>query len=94
MTPHQRQEERKRLEAGETQADIARSYNVDATDCSEREARSPRRGPTGGPPPPHWTGPALHPGGQWLHEIKHDGFRVTGSDFYRLALACGEARPS
>jgi hypothetical protein len=33
-------------------------------------------------------------GSQWLHEIKHDGFRVTGSAFYRLALACGEARPS
>jgi ATP-dependent DNA ligase len=36
----------------------------------------------------------LPSGGQWLHEIKHDGFRVTGSAFYRLALACGEARPS
>jgi DNA invertase Pin-like site-specific DNA recombinase len=31
LTPHQRQEARARLEAGETQADIARSYNVDAT---------------------------------------------------------------
>jgi DNA invertase Pin-like site-specific DNA recombinase len=31
MTPHQRQEARARLEAGETQSDIARSYNVDAT---------------------------------------------------------------
>ena len=31
MTPHQRQEARRRLEAGETQSDIARSYNVDAT---------------------------------------------------------------
>jgi hypothetical protein len=29
-----------------------------------------------------------------LHEIKDDGFRVTGSAFYWLALACGEARPS
>jgi|SRR5262245_7281449 len=28
-----------------------------------------------------------------LHEIKHDGFRITGSAFYRLALACGEAQP-
>jgi ATP-dependent DNA ligase len=33
-------------------------------------------------------------GSQWLHEIKHDGFRVTGSAFYRLALACGDAWPS
>jgi DNA invertase Pin-like site-specific DNA recombinase len=31
MTPHQRQEARARLEAGETQSDIARSYAVDAT---------------------------------------------------------------
>ena len=31
MTPHQRQEARARLEAGEIQSDIARSYNVDAT---------------------------------------------------------------
>lgn len=30
-TPHQRQEARTRLKAGETQSDIARSYNVDAT---------------------------------------------------------------
>ena len=36
----------------------------------------------------------LPSGSHWLHEIKHDGFRVTGSAFYRLALACGEARPS
>jgi len=36
----------------------------------------------------------LPSGSDWLHEIKHDGFRVTGSAFYRLALACGEARPS
>src|SRR5215472_3230522 len=33
-------------------------------------------------------------GSDWLHEIKHDGFRVTGSAFYRFALACGEARSS
>src|SRR5262249_3550937 len=33
-------------------------------------------------------------GSHWLHEIKRDGFRVTGSAFYRLALACGEPRPS
>ena len=31
FTPHQRLEARARLEAGETQSDIARSYNVDAT---------------------------------------------------------------
>ena len=31
MTPHQRAEARARLEAGETQSDIARRYNVDAT---------------------------------------------------------------
>jgi ATP-dependent DNA ligase len=36
----------------------------------------------------------LPSGGLSLHEIKHDGFRVTSSAFYRLALACGEARPS
>jgi DNA invertase Pin-like site-specific DNA recombinase len=31
MTPHQRQEALRRLAAGETQADVARTYNVDAT---------------------------------------------------------------
>jgi DNA invertase Pin-like site-specific DNA recombinase len=31
LTPHQRQEALQRLEAGETQADVARTYNVDAT---------------------------------------------------------------
>jgi DNA invertase Pin-like site-specific DNA recombinase len=31
LTPHQRREALERLEAGETQADIARSYDVDAT---------------------------------------------------------------
>jgi DNA invertase Pin-like site-specific DNA recombinase len=31
MTPHQRQEAMRRLAAGETQADVARTYNVDAT---------------------------------------------------------------
>ena len=36
----------------------------------------------------------LPSGSQWLHEIKHDGFRVTDSAFHRLALACGEAQPS
>ena len=36
----------------------------------------------------------LPSGSDWLQEIKHDGFRVTGSAFYRFALACGEARSS
>jgi DNA invertase Pin-like site-specific DNA recombinase len=31
LTPHQRQEALRRLDAGETQADVARTYNVDAT---------------------------------------------------------------
>src|SRR6266542_5543986 len=31
MTPHQRQEAMRRLAAGETQADVARTYNVDPT---------------------------------------------------------------
>src|SRR5262249_17057512 len=31
LTPHQRQEALARLAAGETQADVARTYNVDAT---------------------------------------------------------------
>ena len=31
LNPHQRQEAIARLEAGKTQSDIARSYNVDAT---------------------------------------------------------------
>jgi DNA invertase Pin-like site-specific DNA recombinase len=31
LTPHQRQEALARLDAGETQADVARSYNVNAT---------------------------------------------------------------
>jgi DNA invertase Pin-like site-specific DNA recombinase len=31
LTPHQRHEALERLEAGETQAEIARTYNVDAT---------------------------------------------------------------
>jgi DNA invertase Pin-like site-specific DNA recombinase len=31
MTPHQRQEALQRLAGGETQADVARTYNVDAT---------------------------------------------------------------
>ena len=31
LTPHQRLEALQRIAAGETQADVARSYNVDAT---------------------------------------------------------------
>jgi hypothetical protein len=31
MTPHQRQEALQWLAGGETQADVARTYNVDAT---------------------------------------------------------------
>jgi DNA invertase Pin-like site-specific DNA recombinase len=31
LTPHQRQEALQRLAAGEMQADVARTYNVDAT---------------------------------------------------------------
>jgi hypothetical protein len=31
MTPHQREEALRRLASGETQADLARTYNVDAT---------------------------------------------------------------
>jgi DNA invertase Pin-like site-specific DNA recombinase len=38
MTPHQRQEAIARLAAGETQADIARSYAVDATTIGRLQA--------------------------------------------------------
>ena len=31
LTPHQREEALRRLAAGETQADVARTYNVDPT---------------------------------------------------------------
>ena len=41
MTPHQRQEAIQRLIAGETQADVARTYNVDATTISRLAASSP-----------------------------------------------------
>jgi DNA invertase Pin-like site-specific DNA recombinase len=37
LTPHQRQEALARLAAGETQADIARSFNVDATTIGRLE---------------------------------------------------------
>jgi hypothetical protein len=39
LTAHQRQEALQRLAAGETQADIARTYNVDATTIGRLEAR-------------------------------------------------------
>jgi DNA invertase Pin-like site-specific DNA recombinase len=39
LTPHQRQEALQRLAAGETQADIARTYNVDATTIGRLEPR-------------------------------------------------------
>jgi DNA invertase Pin-like site-specific DNA recombinase len=41
MTPHQRQEAIERLMAGETQADVARTYNVDATTIGRLAATSP-----------------------------------------------------
>jgi len=39
LTPHQRQEALQRLAAGETQADIARSYAVDPTTIGRLEPR-------------------------------------------------------
>ena len=41
MTPHQRQEALQRLIAGETQADVARTYAVDAATISLLAAASP-----------------------------------------------------
>src|SRR5438034_3006211 len=41
MTAHQRQEALQRLAAGETQADVARTYNADATTISRLAAGSP-----------------------------------------------------
>ena len=41
MTPHQRQEALQRLHAGETMADVARTYNVDATTIGRLAAGSP-----------------------------------------------------
>jgi DNA invertase Pin-like site-specific DNA recombinase len=41
LTPFQRQEALARLEAGETQADVARSYGVDATTIGRLAATSP-----------------------------------------------------
>jgi DNA invertase Pin-like site-specific DNA recombinase len=39
LTPHQRQEARARLEAGESQTDIARSYAVDPSTIGRLAAR-------------------------------------------------------
>jgi DNA invertase Pin-like site-specific DNA recombinase len=41
MTPHQRQEALQRLATGETMADVARTYNVDATTIGRLAAASP-----------------------------------------------------
>jgi DNA invertase Pin-like site-specific DNA recombinase len=41
MTPHQRQEALQRLAAGETQADVARTYNIDATTIGRLAAARP-----------------------------------------------------
>jgi DNA invertase Pin-like site-specific DNA recombinase len=41
MTAHQRQEALRRLAAGETMADVARTYNVDATTIGRLAAASP-----------------------------------------------------
>jgi DNA invertase Pin-like site-specific DNA recombinase len=41
MTPHQRQEALQRLAAGETMADVARTYAVDATTIGRLAAQSP-----------------------------------------------------
>jgi DNA invertase Pin-like site-specific DNA recombinase len=41
MTAHQRQEALQRLAAGETMADVARTYNVDATTIGRLAAASP-----------------------------------------------------
>src|SRR3954451_6232892 len=41
LTPHQRQEALARLDAGETQADVARTYNVDATTIGRLGSPSP-----------------------------------------------------
>ena len=41
LTPHQRQEALQRLAAGETQADVARTYNVDAAAIGRLGSPSP-----------------------------------------------------
>ena len=49
MTPHQRQEALQRLAAGETYADLARAYNVDATTIGRLAAASPFAPSAAGP---------------------------------------------
>ncbi len=44
LTAHQRQEALRRLAQGETQADVARTYNVNATTIGRLEAAAPFRG--------------------------------------------------
>ena len=41
MTQHQREEAMQRLAAGETQADVARTYNVDATTIGRLQGDRP-----------------------------------------------------
>jgi Helix-turn-helix domain len=41
LTPHQRQEALQSLADGETQADVARTYNVDATTIGRLASPSP-----------------------------------------------------
>ena len=49
MTPHQRQEALQRLAGGETYADLARAYNVDATTIGRLAAASPFAPSAAGP---------------------------------------------
>ena len=49
MTPHQRQEALQRLAGGETYADLARAYNVDATTIGRLAATSPFAPSAAGP---------------------------------------------
>jgi len=49
MTPHQRQEALQRLAAGETMADVARTYAVDATTIGRLAASSPFEHSAAGP---------------------------------------------
>jgi DNA invertase Pin-like site-specific DNA recombinase len=44
LTPHQRQEALRRLAQGETQADVARTYNVNATTIGRLEVSAPFQG--------------------------------------------------
>jgi hypothetical protein len=49
MTAHQRQEALQRLAGGETYADLARAYNVDATTIGRLAATSPFAPSAAGP---------------------------------------------